>query len=557
MFQLIVSKLKHVEELAKDALLTLQYMGESKILTQRSLPGVAAFTLNIWNLKVGPQLAIPFHAKTRGQHPALRCGDRVWTYKELNEEINQLSRALAMMGLYGNEAVALMLPNCSENLIAQETMPRIGAVVAQIGYRLKADEIAHILDNAQPQILIYHYDYEQEVKRANLADRFLDPEQLMVVGAPEGVEVYGSRYEELVYTQAKAMPKLRDSGEGGVIIYTSGTTGAPKGATRSWKDTGLVSVTDLMAKTGIRSDDVHLVVCPLYHSAALAFSKMIMGLGGTIVLSPRFDAESVLQQIEEHSVTCAFFVPTMLTRLNALSEEVRDRYDLSSLRWVMSGAAPLATNTAIEFQEKFGSILHNFYGATETGTVTHAGPADHSNKPGSVGQVLRGNQIKIIDEDGEEVPQGEIGELYVRNGMLIEGYHRNTNATQRSLRDGFFSVGDLAKIDEDGYLFLASRKHDMIISGGVNIYPREIENILHLHPDVLEAAVTGIPDAEWGESVGAFIVARPGSSLSTDIILRHCKELLASFKQPRHVVFLEELPRNETGKVRKQDLKVL
>ncbi len=551
------SKLKYIEKLAKDALFTLQYVGESKVLHRRSLPGAATFSKDIWKLKIGPQLAIAFNARTRGDQCALIFGDKSWTYKELDQEINQLSRALASMGVSGKDAVGIMLPNCSEHLIAQETMPRIGVVAAQIGYRLKSAEIAHILDNADPQILIYHYLYEAEVRGANAGDTFLETSQIMVVGAPEGVETYGLRYEEIVGSQQREMPILRDAGAGGVIVYTSGTTGKPKGASRSWKDTGLVSVTDLMAKTGIRSDDVHLVVCPLYHSAALAFAKMVLGLGATVVLADHFDAEEVLRCIESEKITCAFFVPTMLVRLNALDPEIRQKYDTSSLRWVMSGAAPLATATANEFQNNFGQILHNFYGATETGVVSHAGPDDHLRHPGSVGRPLRGNQLRIIDELGEEVRTGEVGELYVNNAMLIDGYHKNMEATLNSQLDGYFSVGDLASVDSEGYLFLASRKHDMVLSGGVNIYPREIENVLHQHPDVLEAAVTGIPDPEWGECVGAFVVLRKGVNLSESDLQGYCKDHLASYKQPRHVVFLNSLPRNETGKVLKQKLLLL
>lgn len=550
------SKLKHIEELAKDTLLALQYVGKSQILQKRSIPGAAAFTKDIWNLKIGPQLAIAFHSRTRGDQCALICGERSWTYRELDQEINQLSRGLVSMGVSGGDAVAIMLPNCSEHLVAQETMPRIGVVAAQVGYRLKGDEIAYIFDNADPQIVIYHYRYEAEIRAANVGEKFLEVAQFLVVGAPPDANTYGERYEDLIGSQDREMPILRNAGDGGVIVYTSGTTGKPKGATRTWKDTGLVSITDLMAKTGIRSNDVHLVVCPLYHSAALAFAKMLFGLGATVVLADHFDAEAVLQCIESEKITCSFMVPTMLVRLNALPPAVRQKYDTSSLRWVMSGAAPLATATANEFQDNFGPILHNFYGATETGVVSHAGPEDHLGHPGSVGRPLRGNQLKIIDEHGEELNHEEVGELYVSNGMLIAGYHKNTEATLDSQRNGFFSVGDMASIDSDGYLHLASRKHDMVISGGVNIYPREIENRLHEHPDVLEAAVTGIPDPEWGECVGAFVVVREGEKQSAEALRSYCKEHLASYKQPRHIIFLESLPRNETGKVLKRKLQL-
>jgi fatty-acyl-CoA synthase len=555
MIQLLRTQLKRASELSRDALFALDFVGKSKMLRDISIPGVATFTRDLRRVRMGPHLAVLFHARTHPTRPALICGDTQLNYRELNAQINQLGRCLGSLGLSSGESVALMLPNCAEHMVAQETMPRIGAVGVQIGYRLKAKEIAYILDNANPQIFIYHYAYEGEVRRAMQQGDYLEESQLLVVGAPEGADLFGTRYEEFLATQSIDLPIVAGDGEGGVIIYTSGTTGNPKGASRSWKDTDLFSGADMMAQTGMRSDARHLAVCPLYHSGALAFVKMMTSLGATVVLADHFDPEAVLRTIEAQRITSAFMVPTMLVRINALDEETRNKYDTSSLRWVMSGAAPLATATAELFQKNFGPILYNFYGATETGTVTHAKPADHGSRPGSVGQALRGNEIRILDEDGEEVPTGEVGELYVRNGMIITGYHKNPEATQKSLRDGFFSVGDLARMDSDGYVYLASRKHDMVISGGVNIYPREIEEILHQHPEVQEAAVIGVPDDEWGESLRAFIVTRAGASISEEAIFSHCKDLLANYKQPRSVIFVDELPRNATGKILKRDLR--
>ncbi len=548
-------RLKRAESLSRDALVALDFVAKSQILRDIRLAGMAAFARDLPRLKVGPHVAIHFHAQAHPDKEAVVCGETRLNYQQFDEEIIRLSRALGSLGLSSGEAVALMLPNCLEHLIAQETMPRVGALAVQVNGRLEADEVAHVLSNSRPQILIYHYEYERCIRMANVGDELLEEAQLVVVGAPEGAEIYGERYEELVASQSTQLPHSKGAGEGGVIIYTSGTTGKPKGATRSWKDTGMISVAHMMSQTGMRIDDRHLVVCPLYHSGGLAFTKMMTSLGASIILADHFDPEAVLQLIESEQITCAFMVPTMLVRINALSEDRKNSYDTSSLRWVMSGAAPLSTATAHAFQAHFGPILHNFYGATETGTVTHAKPEDHSARPGSVGRPLRGNEIRILDEEGEELPPGEVGELYVRNGMLIGGYYRNRDATLASQRQGFFSVGDLARIDEDGYLYLASRKHDMVISGGVNIYPREIEEVLHSHPEIMEAAVIGIPDDEWGESVRAFIVATPRHSLDEAIVVRYCKERLASYKQPRSVVFLTEMPRNATGKILKRELR--
>ena len=248
-------------------------------------------------------------------------------------------------------------------------------------------------------------------------------------------------------------------------------------------------------------------------------------------------------------------VPTMLIRIANLPPETLAKYDTSSLRWVMSGAAPLTTEAARRFQDRFGPILWNFYGATETGLVTLAGPHDHTSRPGTIGKAMRGNEIRLIGEDGREVPTGEIGELYARNSTLITGYHGNAAATSEAQREGFFSVGDLGRVDADGYYYLESRKHDMVISGGVNIYPREIEDHLSTHPAILEVAVVGVPDAEWGETLRAFVVVRGGQAVTDAEVIEYCRRGLADYKRPRKVTFLHELPRNPTGKILKRELK--
>jgi fatty-acyl-CoA synthase len=237
--------------------------------------------------------------------------------------------------------------------------------------------------------------------------------------------------------------------------------------------------------------------------------------------------------------------------------ETRTKYDTSSLRWVMSGAAPLTTEAARRFMEAFGPVLWNFYGATETGLVTLAGPHDHVTRPGTIGKILRGVDIRLLDDAGHIVPPGQVGELYARTPTLISSYHGNDDATKSAQRDGYFSVGDVGRVDAEGHYYLESRKHDMVISGGVNIYPREIEDHLSTHPSILEAAVIGVPDPEWGETLRAFIVLRDGQQLSEVEVVNYCREALADYKRPRKVTFLPEMPRNPTGKILKRELRDL
>jgi fatty-acyl-CoA synthase len=511
---------------------------------------VARFARSVRGSRPGPHMAVMLHAQVWPDRLAVADTRRRLTYADFEREVNQVAHALVSLGVGPGDRVAIMLPNCVEYLVVLQALPRVGASAVQIGTRLKSGEIEYILGNAQPRAILVHSTFSGEMEPASRR-----------AGVPAGAVLEldddGGSYQRLVSAQPGDRPPALagKSADSSVIVYTSGTTGKPKGASRNMSRTGLDAVADLIATVGVEHQDVHLVVCPLYHSAAPAFALIMMSLGGSVVVMDHFEAEDALATIAREKVTCAFMVPTQLVRLTGVDPEVRRRHDLSSLRWILSGAAPLTTETARRFQDAYGPILWNFYGATETGLVTLAGPADHAARPGTVGRVLAGNQIRVLGEDGRELPFGEVGELYVRNSMLITGYHRDKDSTDKAMKEGFFSVGDLARVDADGFVYLASRVHDMVISGGVNIYPAEIEEHLHRHPDVIEAAVVGIPDDEWGERLVAFIVTRPGAALSAEEIIQFCREGLADYKRPRQVEFMDALPRNPTGKVLKRELR--
>lgn len=515
-------------------------------------------------LSPGPHLAVLFHAAAHPDKEAIvEYGPdlvRRITWGELDATINRLANALLARGVGGGGRVALMLPNGSEYLIAHQALARIGATAIQIGYHLKPGEIAHILGNAEPSASIAHAEQLANLLAARTQAGQRGP--ILVVGElpePSRRPPDITEWERALAATSPEVPVHTGSrgNGGGVIVYTSGTTGKSKGALRSWKTTGLETVADLVLQVGMRSDDRHLVVCPLYHSAAPAFVALMLGLGATVVLMNRFDAAGALEIIQRERVTCTLMVPTMISRITSLPDPQAAREATHTLRWVMSVAAPLTTEGARRFMDRFGPILWNFYGSTETGIVSLAGPGDHVARPGTIGRALRGNEIRLLDDAGRDVPDGQVGELYVRNSMLITGYHRNQEATRSSLRDGFFSVGDLGRRDADGYYYLESRKHDMVISGGTNIYPREIEDHLHTHPAIADAAVIGVPDPEWGESLRAFIVLREGHELTEQDVIAYCREGLADFKRPRKVTFVKELPRNPTGKVLKRELREL
>ncbi|HEU0030982.1 MAG TPA: AMP-binding protein [Kofleriaceae bacterium] len=523
---------------------------------------LAQFVKGARNTVLGPHLAVMFHAAAHPDKEALveygERGVRRFTWAEFDATINRLAHALVDCGVRGGSRVALMLPNGSEYLIAQQALARLGATAVQIGYRLKAPEIGYILSNSEPTATIVHAEYlgAMHEARAIAAQDGHVQHKLIVVGGNGAMSAGDVDWDRALASASPDLPPRSKGGDGGgVIVYTSGTTGKPKGANRAWRRTGFESVADMILQVGMRADDRHLVVCPLYHSAAPAFVAIMMSLGATVVLMNHFEPEGALDIIQKERVTCTLMVPTMLIRMSNLPDATLAKYDTSSLRWVMSAAAPLTTEAARRFMAVFGPKLWNFYGATETGLVTLAGPNDHVNRPGTIGRALRGNQIRLLDDDGKDVAHGQVGELYARNSTLISGYHNNEEATSSAQRQGFFSVGDMGRLDGEGYYYLESRKHDMVISGGVNIYPREIEDHLHTHPAILEAAVVGMPDPEWGETLSAFIVLKGGQQLSETEVIDFCRRGLADFKRPRKVTFLEELPRNPTGKILKRELR--
>ncbi len=521
----------------------------------------ARFARAARRVRRGPHLAVMFHAAVHPDKEAIveygTGGVSRMTWSEFDAAINRLANALHARGAGGGRRVALMLPNCTEYLVAQQALARLGATAVQIGYRLKAAEIAHILENSEPSATIVHADYLPAMREARkLAHR--SDEMLAVGGRLDASARDVDEWERALAAANPELPPRVSAGDGGgVIVYTSGTTGKPKGANRAWNKTGFESVADMILQMGIRADDRHLVVCPLYHSAAPAFVAIMMALGATVVLQNHFEPEASLGIIERERITCSLMVPTMLIRLAALPPETIAKYSTRSLRWVMSGAAPLSTEAARRFMTAFGPILWNFYGSTETGLVTLAGPGDHVTHPGTIGKAMRGNEIRLLDDAGHPVAAGQVGELFARNSTLISGYHGNAKATSEAQREGFYSVGDVARSDGEGYYYLESRKHDMVISGGVNIYPREIEDHLSTHPKILEAAVIGVPDPEWGESLRAFVVLRHGEQLAEGDVVEYCKSALADYKRPRKVTFLAELPRNLTGKVLKRELREL
>ncbi|MCZ7684319.1 MAG: AMP-binding protein [Sandaracinaceae bacterium] len=370
---------------------------------------------------------------------------------------------------------------------------------------------------------------------------------MSVGGEREGL----TPYEEIL---RRGRDERSDGTEGAVVIYTSGTTGKPKGAVRRFPKEMVWDVLHVLDELPIRVDDRHLVVAPMYHSTAFGFIAFTMTLGGAVVIERAFDPERFLATIARERVTTTALVPTMLHRVLRAPRGHAAPLRHAEPAGHLLRRRPLTGELARRVIEEMGHVLYNFYGATETGLNTIATPEELLRSPGTIGHAIEGNDIRLLDEAGREVPPGETGELWVKNAMLVAGYHADEQATKASMREGYFSVGDLAHRDANGLYHLDGRKRDMIITGGVNVYPAEVEEILHRHPQVSEVAVIGVPDEEWGERVRAFVVPREGGIDEADLVA-WSKRHLAGPKVPRDVRVVDELPKNPTGKVLKRELR--
>jgi fatty-acyl-CoA synthase len=356
-------------------------------------------------------------------------------------------------------------------------------------------------------------------------------------------------YEELIGDQSTRPPPpfTRDRGSPKVVIHTSGTTGTPKGAERNASAAGIGTLANLLDRVPYRRDDIVFCPAPLFHSFGLATFTFAAALGATLVLPEQFDPEGSLKLIEEQKATAASFVPVMIKRIVSLDDEVKKKYDLSSLRVVLASGSAMSPELRQAAMELFGDVLYDLYGSTEIGWATIATPEDMKTKPKTVGRPVDGIEVAVFSESGDRMPDGETGELFIKSSILFEGY---TSGESKDEREGYMSIGDLGYLDEDGHLFIEGRADDMVVVGGENVYPIEIEELIESMDGVDEAAVLGVKDDEYGEVLAAFVVG----SASRDQVQSACKKDLASYKVPKRVEILDELPRTSTGKVLKREL---
>jgi acyl-CoA synthetase (AMP-forming)/AMP-acid ligase II len=484
------------------------------------------------------------HASVRPNKTALICKDRSLTYAELNMRARKIANALAELGVRAGDRVAVMTYNSLETLEISCGLSKLNAISVLLNYRLREHEVAYILNDCQAKVVMAGPDLVHTVDRA----RSEVNGEIACIAIGDEAPVGWQRYEDLLAHASEDVPVGEDV-VGSTMSYTSGTTGKPKGAYRS-SPVPVSDIIQIIQAFELSEADVHLLVGPYYHSAPSFFVSLHLLLGATIVIQPKYDAEEALRLIERHKITTTFMAPTLLQRLCDVPEDVFSRYDSSSLRAIILGGAICPYALKVRAIERFGEILWEFYGATETAIVTLLRPEDQLRKPGSCGKVGPGQEIRLLDVLGNEVPANTPGEMWSRNAWLAE-YYNKPEATAHNMKQGFFSVGDIAYRDNEGYYYICDRKIDMVISGGVNIYPAEIEATLSAHPAIADVAVIGVPDDQWGESVKAIVELRPGSSTTEEEIIAFCGERLADYKKPRSIDFVDTLPRNPAGKLLK------
>ena len=500
--------------------------------------------------------AIASHAAARPDAPAIVEGMRSLTWRAYHKRRNRLAHALAGLGLRAGEHVIIYAPNSTEYLLAGAAARSLGAIAIPMNHRLSAEEVAYILDDSDAALVF-------------VGDPFLAIADAVHEGA---VRVGAVRVRHWVTigrerrAWAEALEDLIGRGDpggvadqpgnnvGGSIIYTAGTTGKPKGALRR-----TVDVTALLPRLqafDIARPHVHLVAGPLYHSAPGAFALYAQIFGGTVVVMPKFDPEEALALIARHRVTSTFMAPILLKRIVDLPEAVRARYDLSSMQVIVMAAAPCPMTVKEAVLRLFGPVLYEFYGSTELGMNTILRPEDVLRKPGSCGRAASGVELAVLNSEGGPAKQGEPGELFVkRYEGVFDEYYKKPEATRETRRGDWLSVGDVAWMDDEGFVYICDRMRDMVISGGVNIYPAEIEDVLHRHPDVEDVAVFGVPDDTWGERLHAAIQPRPGTMPRTDDLVAFARLHLAGYKVPREISFHPTLPRDSAGKLVKRILR--
>ena len=484
----------------------------------------------------------------------------MWTYAELDAQSNRVANLLISLGVGPGKKVLWCGPNSPEVVAVMNATRKIGAVAVPLNYRLTPEEALYVINHSDAEVA--YADYEHAPMFAALRGQLDKVRHIIAVGgpAPQSPEAPdGMLTDADIATASADAPDVGDAaGSGGTMIYTSGTTGKPKGAVRGGPPDPEV-LGALLNLFGYRPDDIYITSGPLYHSGPSAFMSAGLLYGQTIIVQRKFDAEDWLRLVDKYKASSTFSAPALVRMICALPIQVKDRYDRSCMRVMVANAAPWSYALKQQYVADFPpKSLFEVYGSTELGVDTVLLPEDQMRKPGSCGQAAPGIEIRLFDDDGNDVTgtgPDHPGEVFVRSKGAFDTYYKNDASYESNSRGDFHTVGDVAYWDDEGYLYICDRKTDMIISGGMNIYPAEIEAALEQHPEIYDVAVFGIPSEEWGEVVHATVVRSPGSSLTGEEITAFARQHLASYKAPRSVDFMDELPRTGSGKLLKRQLR--
>jgi long-chain acyl-CoA synthetase len=483
---------------------------------------------------------------------AVRVDNAAMTYRALDEASARVAGLLHERGLRPGDRVGIMMPNVAEVPVVYYGVLRAGGVVVPMNPLLKGREVAYYLSDSGARLIFAWHAFADPAREGAAA---VGPGQSSTEQAEaELIVVDGVGFPDLL---ASVTPDFQvvdtDDEDTAVILYTSGTTGHPKGAELTHAN--LISNTEVSRADIVLAgpDDVIFGGLPLFHVFGQTVAlNVAVAAGACLTLLPRFEAAHALRIIADHKVTVFEGVPTMYVAL--LHQPDRADYDTSALRMCISGGAALPVEVLRGFDEAFGVPVLEGYGLSETSPVASFNHPGRERKPGSIGTPIRDVELRVVDEDGHEMPQGEVGEIVIRGPNVMKGYWQRPEATAEAIRDGWFHSGDLAKVDEDGYFYIVDRKKDLIIRGGYNVYPREIEEVLYEHPAVAEAAVIGLSHPSLGEEVAAAVALKPGTAITAEELRDYVKSQVAAYKYPRHVWLVDALPKGPTGKIQKRDI---
>ncbi|ARD47055.1 class I adenylate-forming enzyme family protein [Sporosarcina sp. P33] len=491
-------------------------------------------------------------AKNRANDVAVVCENQSLTFKELNLRVNALANSLIDLGIKKGDHIALYMRNCIEMVEIFYAISSAGAVLVPLNYMLDRENLAELINKSDAKyIFINQREYP---KLEEIADKLEVINNKSIIVIESEANSLCINYEDLVESGSPEDPKVEVASEDlFAILFSSGTTSSPKGSKIS-HGTQVYRQLRTYIERSVSNNDVVLITVPMYYSIGFSFCLWPGMMGSKIVITKEFNTIKALELIEEHGVSQAFFVPTQYNTL--LQEPSFDKFDLSSLRQLSSSGAPLSKELKNEIIARFNCKLFEFFGSTETASYIIMHPENVVNKTGSIGQQVNYMEVRLLNEQGKEVDIGEDGEFVVRGPLLFDGYYNQPEETAKSyLPGGWFCTGDMGKMDEEGYYYLLDRKKDMIISGGINIYSKDIEQVIQSHHSVFETAVVGIPDQKWGEAVKAFIVLHQEQSVSKDELMQYFNNKLARFQKIKEIEIITSLPRTASGKVLKRELR--